>query len=173
MNDPINKFDIRPFGGVTNPAVPVSDKFEFRPMSLFPTLHKHVLGVNWNSVSKLVELVIEETPTMDAFRWMEVVKARHSEIEKSPFEDIESNGAWLILYGREDIRVATIKLTNMAVLRHEVQFTKAGMEYGILTGQPVRHRITVSYSKHTIETHTKIGPADQDEHDEEWRATVV
>lgn len=146
---------------------PVKNKFKFKIRN-FPNIENSITKIAWNSVDKKLELQAEENAEFDISRWIQYINKTCIETETSPFIDVDSNCATLILMDCDDVSVYLIKFKNLNVINHEILLDKKQ------TTENLNHSIRLGYQQAEFkivdneQDNPKIDPRDA-----EWQKVVI
>jgi hypothetical protein len=98
---------------------PVTSHFAFVP-KFAPQLKKHVKKARWNSASKMIDLVINETPHFEVYEWLEHIKQQTADAMKGPFGvDLDNDTISLDFFDPEDTPVGGVCFKNITLEKHK------------------------------------------------------
>jgi len=147
---------------------PSSSRFKFLPKN-FTQLAEFVEHITWLSAEKKFFLRIAETPRMEVLQWLEFVENQYVEIQKSPFVDLDTNAASLMILDDCDKEVATIKIKNLKLEEHHCAWHK--LKADAVNNDTLMHDITVSYQYASTVIHAtkEKDVLDKPDSDDEWQ----
>ena len=96
---------------------PDSSHFKLVPQFM-PFLMNFVKGVEWNCQDKTLDVIIEETPSFDAYSWFGGINKRMAEAQKSSFVDLEEDSVSLVFQDENEKEICTIKFKGLQLVKH-------------------------------------------------------
>jgi uncharacterized protein YrzB (UPF0473 family) len=120
-----------------------SRNFKFIP-KMFRHLNDYVSCATWDYVEKTVSVTISETPKLEVVEWMAYVDKQYHDTQMSPFIDVDTNHALLIIIDDEGREVATLKLCNLKVMSHKTVFVREQIPDNF---KFMEHYISLSYQQ--------------------------
>lgn len=140
------------------------DKYE-----LVPTLFKHLKDqakcVKWNSCEKTLRIEMQETNVMDVYNWILHLRDKETQIQKSPFVNLEAHDLSLVLYDDDDSKASEIRFKNLSVVNHKTTVHKSN--YG--SAVKMCHTVILNYQYEDV----IVFKAKSDASDQEWNAKIT
>ena len=127
---------------------PLADKMQVALKSI-PHISKFIHSFIWNEASKTAEIVVFETPKLEAISWIRSINEKRKEAQKGPFVDLEEDAITLTLFDDLNKEVGEFKFSNFDLLDHECSLYNGGHagDYGIGTKEYMLHTVKLKYEK--------------------------
>lgn len=119
-----------------------STKFSFVPIH-FPKINEGVMSLDWNSVTKTINICVIENENFDVCRWIEYIRSKNHETQKSPFVDVVCNSASLTFFSVCGKEMAKVDFMDISIVDHSCQLERH-VRCGVVDGGLI-HNMCLSY----------------------------
>lgn len=147
---------------------PSKQNFIFRATA-FPQITEGVVGLTWNSSTKIIILKIKETSKFEVYQWLQYIRNISNQLQCRAFTDLDANCVSLTIQDENEIDVVNLRFKNISIASHKCVFSK---QESIDENFNLFHRIEIAYEFEELvfpnyfEENEKY---DEEKTDEEWQ----
>lgn len=105
-----------------------------------------VSSCKWDSVEKSIDLEVSDNQIMDVFRWIEHIRVKHSQFEKSPFNENDNTFFYIDVFDHNEKPSFKAMFNELSIESHQCFFGE----------EQIKHTIKLKYLSLSLFWHESI-----------------